>query len=173
MKNETMWDLFCEWEAWEGNKEKYAFAEESFDIDDFVRLVKETMLIIQEYRAWFLDFDNHIVKIKENTGEFISLIRSITLYGVSMGIDKSENHIFTISQAIAKSLAEEASVVQLGHKDKLFDEKGIIRIYADECGFCCPEREDPNLEYWMKTFLYDTNTGDISGLLELAKRSLG
>lgn len=168
---DKMFDLIMEWKELNENKARYAFAEESFDKDSFVQLVKETVTEILEFRKKALDFDNHADDVKKTMWDFNKLLIQIAIYSLNdMGIDESEKYICSVSQAIARLILDHATV---SCKVKPFDDTGVLRGDCDECGLYCPGSEYLFSEFWSQTFTYDPNTGDMSELMELARRSIG
>lgn len=170
--NQKLFDLCVKWKCLNDDKENYAFGKKPFDKDKFVKLLKKTVVAIKEYRAKALDLDNHTTEIKKTMWDFAELITEIAIYGANTYVDKSECHIFSVSRVIAKALVlPEAAVSHC--KLPPLDEWGVIHVFPEDFEVACPEGEDPNSEYWSTGYPYYANTGDMSKLMEIARRLLG
>lgn len=167
---DKMYDLVRQWRELNQNKSSYAFADEPFDKENFVQLVKESMQEILKYRKMALNFDDHVKELKKITWDYNMLLVEIAIYSAETMADESEEYIFTASQVITRLLLEN---VTYRCRVTPLDNTGVLCGSFEECGLYCPSEEDLNSEFWSQSFKYDPNEGDMSLFIELAKRSIG
>ena len=170
MENLDFYELSDKWMELNDCKNAYAFAEEAFDKEHFTQTVKETFQAIKQFKHSYMNIENHIDDIKNNWDSFSDLLIKLALYSADTALmDESEHCIFSASQAIVRLLLGYATTT---YKVVPTDDTGELFGTCDDCGLFCPCEEDVYSEYWMQNFKYDTNSGDMSEIINLAERSV-
>lgn len=171
MENLDFYELADSWTEFNDCKSAYNFAEEEFDKANFTQLVKQTFKAIKQFKNSYMDIENHIDDIKNKWDSFSDLLIKLAIYSAETdSMDESEHFIFSASQAIVRLLLGYATA---SYKIAPTDETGELFGTCDDCGLFCPCEEDVYSEYWMQNFKYDTNSGDMSEMIDLAEHSLG
>lgn len=162
-------DLYDRWVELNEAKNAYQFAKESFDQTQFTQLVKDTFQYISQFKSDYWDFSNHISEIEGGLFNFADILVELANYvGGCSSCDESDQFVFTASQSIVRLLLNWA---RSSCREMPTDETGILYGDNELCGIYPRSIEDCNSKYWMQVFEYDTNVGDMSKFIELAKRS--
>lgn len=182
MNEETNYEKFLHlrnrWYALNETKNSCAFGEEDFDRDRFAGLVRDTFQAIRDFKQRLLGEDLSLPSYDpigadknvtpEDMIEYGSLLAEIGKYSAEMAIDESEDRIFTASQAVTRLLLGYA-FFDCGVTPT--DDTGVLIGTFGDCEVYPVDEEDrENLED--RNFHYDTNTGDLSEMIELAKLSI-
>ncbi len=164
--------LIDKWDELNALKDAYIFGDELFDKELFTQVVKESFSAIRLFRSICRDFKNHIEEIDDNLLSFSNLLVYLANYSAEIyARDESEQYIFSASQAIVRLLLQYATCPC---QVEPTEDTGELFGTFEDCGLYCSGKEyNSDDEFWMQQFKYDTNTGDMSQIIELAKRSLG
>lgn len=158
-------DLIEKWITLLDSKNDYVFAEEPFDKEYFTQTVKETFQAIRQFKNYCISIEKCAKEIDDNLYGFSYALAKIAEYSAEVYCgDESEQFIFSASQAISRLLIDYATTFA---RIIPTDETGVLYGSCEDClGFY---RTDD--DYWFQDFSYDTNTGDMSQIIELVKRA--
>lgn len=168
-------EVMGKWETLNENKNSFAFGDEPFDADEFAQAVREALQAIKKFKILFLGekmFGKQNLEIATENGvkpddifDYANLMVEIGKYSADVYTDESEDHIFTASQIVARALLEYAYI---GCGVTPTDETGVLVVWGEDVGIYLPE--DVEDDFWDRNFHYDTNSGDMSEIMEIVKR---
>ncbi len=171
----TMGDLINEWEDLNYDKNGYAFGDEILDRTAFANLIHRTIVEIEDFKGKVFGVNSAellepIDKEKDITPYDIimysNLIAVIAKYSTSILTDESDDYIFTASLIVTRFLLSYAGdTLQVSS----INDNGILcgKPYLADIE---QSDEDEDFEFWSRDFHFDTNTGDFTEVIELAKR---
>lgn len=159
-------ELIDKWAYLNERKTAYAFAGKQFEEERFVQTLRETFQIVQQFRINHFASKDYPKCTTDNLKPYSYLLVTLAIYSAELcGVDESAHYIFSASQAITRLL-----ILYTTEFNKVVsaDETGILCGSCKDCLGLCYVGDD---NYWSQTFKYDTNTGDMSQIIELVNRA--
>ena len=158
-------------EKWRNyNKAEYLFTSETLDVQDFTQTVKETFQAIKNFKIC-LNTDKKEVE-PEEIYNYTNLMVEIAKYSAELYYEPSgeDEYIYITTTIVARMLLY---YVSYGcSRINPTDDNGVLVCYREDCEIDLPYPYNRD-EFWEKSFSYDTNTGDMSEIMEVVKRYYG
>ena len=164
-------DLLEEWWDLNESKNSYAYGDESFDRNAFADLIKRTFATIKSFKEQMCETDFTAVCKPLGTEKNImpldviaysELIAGLSNYSADILIDESKDYIFTASIIITRFLVDYAIC---SCEVTPTDDTGELCAWPDDVDIHLPVGNE-----WNRCIYFDTNTGDFTEVIELAKQ---
>ena len=168
-------ELFQKWMALNEKKNALAFGYECLDRDKFAETVRESFQAIRGFKQRMLGekFADCKKEIGTEKGiaprdviNYANFMVELGKYSADVYMDESEEYVFTASQAVTRMLLDYA-YYDCGVTPT--DDNGVLCCWPEDLELY-RSGDDDDCDYWHQTFTYDTNAGDMSAIIELAKR---
>ena len=166
------WKLREKWTKLNNHKNAYTFNEESIDMAEFAQIIKETFQAIKNFKISLIGEDMRAKDLTiaaqnelkpEDIHDYANLMVEIAKYSVDTYVDECDEHTFQASQIVTRMLLNYAYFYSRVNPT---DDNGVLFADCEDCELY-PQDND---EFWEKTFSYDTNTGDMSEIMEVVNR---
>lgn len=144
----------------------YVNGDEPFEKEYFTQTVKDTFQAIRQFKNYCRSIEKFAKEIDDNLYGFSYSLAKISEYAAEISCcDESEQFIFSASQAIARLLIDYATTFA---RIIPTDETGVLYGNTETCwGGYWPDKEGLDFDDCVE---YNTSTGDMSKIIEVAKR---